>query len=104
MTPINVVAPAEAEFREAVAWYRDRDARVAERFTAETRKTLQLIQEFPRIGGHVPDVDDTTVRRMPIHTFPYHVVFVTFPDRVEVIAFAHNRRKPRYFMRRLRRS
>lgn len=41
---------------------------------------------------------------MPIHTFPYHVVFVNLRDRLEVVAFAHNRRRPAYFMDRLRRT
>lgn len=104
MKPLNIVAPAEAEFREAVAWYRDRDPRVADRFLAETRNTLHLVESFPRIGGHVPEVDEPDVRRMPIHSFPYHVVFAVLGDRIEVIAFAHNRRKPRYFMKRLRRT
>lgn len=104
MKPVQIVEPAEIEFREALAWYRDRDPRVADRFAIETRRTLQLIEEFPQIGGRVPDVDDRNVRRMPIHTFPYHVVFVELDDRLEVVAFAHNRRHPRYFLSRLRRS
>ena len=49
-------------------------------------------------------MDDDDVRRMPIHTFPYHVVFVNFPDQLEVIAFAHNRRQPAYFIERLHKT
>lgn len=103
MKPLQIVAPAEVELREATAWYRERDPRVADRFTAEVRRTLQLIVSFPRIGGHIPSVDDPDVRRVPIHSFPYHVVFVELPDRLEVVAFAHNRRRPGYFVERLRR-
>jgi toxin ParE1/3/4 len=101
---LKIVAPAEAEFREALAWFRDHDPRVAERFAEETRRTLHLISEFPQIGSRVPEVDESEVRRMPVRTFPYHVVFADFGDRIEVLAFAHNRRRPRYFMRRLRRT
>ena len=97
-----ILAPAEAEFRQAVAWYRDHDPRVANRFADEARNTLQLIEEFPQIGSRVPEIDDPSVRRMPIHTFPYHVVFVVLDDRIDVVAFAHKRRRPRYFIRRLR--
>jgi len=71
---------------------------------AESRKALRLIETFPQIGSRVPGVDDRSVRRMPIHTFPYHIVFVDLGDRLEVVAFAHNRRRPGYFMDRLRRS
>ena len=102
MKPLQIVEPAEIEYQEATAWYRDRDPRVAERFVAETRRTLELIETFPQIGGRVPGVDDNDVRQMPIHSFPYHVVFVNLPDRLEVIAFAHHRRQPAYFLDRLR--
>jgi plasmid stabilization system protein ParE len=104
LKPLRIVAPAELEFLEATKWYRERDPRVADRFAAEARKTLQLIEQFPRIGGLVPGVDDRDVRHMPIHSFPYNVVFVDFGDRIEVVAFAHKRRKPAYFMARLRQS
>lgn len=104
MKPLKIVALAESEFREAMRWYHDRDPRVADRFAAEAARTLDLIEEFPQIGGRVPEVDDHDVRRMPIHTFPYYVIFADLPDRLEVVAFAHNRRRPAYFMSRLRRS
>jgi hypothetical protein len=35
-----------------------------------------------------------------VHTFPYHIIFVELADRPEVVAFAHNRRRPAYFMSR----
>jgi plasmid stabilization system protein ParE len=101
---LPVTAAAEAEFREAVAWYAQRDARVAARFAEETRNALLLIEEFPQIGGRVPEIDDAHVRRMPIHTFPCHIVFVRLGERIEVVAFAHHRKQPRYFLRRLKRT
>jgi plasmid stabilization system protein ParE len=104
LKPVNIVDAAEAEYREATQWYCDRDSRVADRFVAETRRTLELIETFPQIGGRVPGVDDDDVRRMPIHTFPYHIVFVNLPDRLEVVAFAHYRRRPAYFIDRLRKT
>ena len=104
MKPLKIVALAELEFREAMHWYRDRDPRVADRFAAEAARTLELIEAFPQIGGRVPEIDDHDVRRMPIHTFPYHVIFADLGDQLEVVAFAHNRRRPAYFMSRLHRS
>lgn len=102
MKPLNITEPAEGEYAEVVTWYRDRDPRVAERFVAEVRHTLELIEMFPLIGSRVPGVQDAEVRRMPIHTFPYHIVFADLPDRLDVVAFAHNRRRPAYFLDRLR--
>jgi plasmid stabilization system protein ParE len=104
LKPLQILPPAEVEFRDATTWYRERDPRVADRFVVETRRTLQLIESFPRTGSRVPDLPDVDVRRMPVRTFPYHVVFVELPDRLEVVAFAHNRRRPAYFVSRLHRS
>lgn len=104
MKPLRIVKPAELEYQAALRWYSDRDARVAERFAIETRRTLGLIESFPQIGGRVPDVEDQAVRQMPIRTFPYQVVFMHLPDRLEVVAFAHHRRRPAYFLDRLRKE
>jgi plasmid stabilization system protein ParE len=104
LKPLQITDPAEVELAEATAWYRDRDPRVASRFTAEVRRALELIERFPQIGERLPSIEDPGVRRMPIHHFPYHVVFVELPARVEVVAFAHYRRNPTYFLNRLRRA
>ena len=104
MKPLRVIDSADIEFQEATTWYRNRDPRVASRFVSEVRKTLELIETFPQIGSRVFGIDDRSVRSMPIHTFPYRIVFVDLGDRLEVVAFAHKRRRPGYFMDRLRRS
>jgi len=98
---LEIVKEAEAELRDAVTWYRERDPRVAERFSSAARETLRLIEGFPEVGSYVPSVHDRDVRRMPIQGFPYHVVFVRFADHLQVVAFAHRRRRPRYFADRL---
>jgi len=48
LKPLQIIGAAEAESVEATVWYRDRDPRVAEQFVAETRRTLQLVESFPR--------------------------------------------------------
>ena len=102
MKRVRIAGAAERELAEAITWYRDRDPRVADRFTAEVRAALQMIETFPQIGSRVPSIADRAVRRMPVHKFPYYVVFVELDDALEVVAFAHNRRRPAYFVRRIR--
>jgi plasmid stabilization system protein ParE len=104
LKPLKIIKPAEAELEKATSWYRDRDVRVAERFAHEVRQTLHLIETFSQIGSQVPGIDDRHVRRMPVHSFPYAIVFVILPDRLEVVAIAHSRRRPAYFFTRLHRS
>lgn len=104
MKPVTIIAPADTELRKETTWYRDRDPRVATEFTAEVRRALKLIEEFPQLGSRVFGVDDPLIRSFPVHAFPFRVVFMNLPDRTEVIAFAHKRRRPGYFLRRIKRS
>ena len=102
MKPVRISDPAREDFREILDWYADRDERVALRFVAEARKALTFIERLPHIGSRVPDVDDRSVREIAIRTFPYRVIFVDLDDHLEVAAFAHKRRGPRYLLNRLR--
>ena len=41
------------------------------------------------------------VRRFLLHQFPYKVLIVNLPDQIVVIAFAHAKRKPGYWLKRI---
>jgi plasmid stabilization system protein ParE len=84
--------------REATEWYRERNEAVAERFAAEVRQTLRHLEQFPGSGAVVPGVADPAVRRLPVHNFPYHVIFVRLEQHITVIAIAHDRRRPGYWL------
>lgn len=83
--------------REAVTWYRQRDPELANRFLDEVYKVLALLEQFPNIGGRVFGVNDAVTRQFPVDTFPYQVVFKRFPDRISVLAIAHERKRPGYW-------
>ena len=99
MKPVRLRKVAKQDLREATAWYAERNAEVAQRFTDEIARTLELIERFSSTGALVPGVADRDVRRLPVHNFPYHVVFITLSDRVAVLAIAHDRRRPGYWQR-----
>jgi toxin ParE1/3/4 len=88
---------ARRELREATNWYRERSGEAANRFAAEVRQVLQHLEQFPGTGGFVPGVADRDVRRLPVHNFPYHVVFVRLKSHISVLAIAHDRRRPGYW-------
>jgi plasmid stabilization system protein ParE len=68
---------------------------VSDRFVAEVERTFELIERFPATGARIPLVAGPA-RRLPINDFPYHVVFEEFADRIEILAVAHDRRRPGY--------
>jgi plasmid stabilization system protein ParE len=90
---------AKRELIEATAWYRERSADVAERFAAEVRQVIAHLERFPSTGSYVPGLTDPDVRRLPVHNFPYHVVFIRLSGHISVLAIAHDRRRPGYWNR-----
>jgi plasmid stabilization system protein ParE len=97
VTLVRLRRVAKRDLREAAAWYRERNEDVARRFKVEVSRTIELLEQFPSTGGFVPGVDDPSIRQLPVHNFPYHVVFIRLPDRISVLAIAHDRRKPGYW-------
>jgi hypothetical protein len=53
---------------------------------------------FPRLHG-VPD--DLLVRRALVHRFPFALVFIETPNALRIIAVAHVRRQPGYWLERI---
>ena len=99
MKAVRLRQIAKRDLREATTWYAERNVDVAARFTDEVARTLELIEQFPSTGAPVPGVTDRSIRRMPVHNFPYHVVFIELSERIAVLAVAHDRRKPGYWTR-----
>jgi plasmid stabilization system protein ParE len=96
LKPLLVQAAARRDFRDATAWYRERNPEVADRFVLEVERTFELVERFPATGARIPLVPGKA-RRLPVAGFPYHVVFEELIDRVEVLAIAHDRRRPGYW-------
>jgi len=76
---------------------RARSDDVADRFAREVRQTLQHLEQFPLTGSSVPSVNDADVRRLPVHNFPYHIIFIRLATHISVLAVAHDRRRPGYW-------
>ena len=86
---------------EAAAWYDERVSGLGERFLGEAETTLTRIDETP-LGGspwnhrRLPE----GVRRMFLRSFPYSAVYILEP-RLVIVAIAHLRRRPGYWVKRL---
>lgn len=93
--PAWVHPEAIAETRAARQWYESRSAEAAA-FMAELDVALERIEEAPRIWP--PYLADT--RRYLLRRFPFFVVFREAGDRVQIVAVAHARRQPGYWIGR----
>jgi plasmid stabilization system protein ParE len=98
---IRISEEAEAEMADAARWYERHRAGLALEFLAAVETAVARIEENPRIGSRPPGVRDEDVRRVFVRRFPYHVVYIELPDRLQVLAVAHDRRRPAYWVARL---
>jgi toxin ParE1/3/4 len=98
---LRVSEEAAVEMAEAARWYERHRRGLGGEFLAEIDKALVRLEGSPRTGTPVPGIEDTDVRRLFVRRFPYHVVYIELPDRLQILAVAHDRRRPRYWVGRL---
>ena len=91
---VVAIAPAaESDIGNAVLWYRERNALVADAFRAEVFDAIDRIGETP-LGR---PADDEGNRHRVLRRFPYSVIYEVMGTTVTVLAVAHHRRKPNYW-------
>ena len=90
---IQLSPEAESELRAAYLWYLDRDLLVAEAFKAEVTHALKSVSEAPDRWPLMTD----RVRRYVLPRFPFSIVYRTHGSLVDVVAIAHQKRKPGYW-------
>jgi plasmid stabilization system protein ParE len=87
---------------EAAGWYEMHRAGLGTEFLNAVDAAVVRIAEAPRLGSLVPGVSDQTIRRKAVPRFPYHVVYTELADRLQIVAVAHDRRRPGYWVGRRR--
>ena len=75
---------------EAVLWYKARSRRTARRFLEEYQAARDLILESPE---RWPLIDED-LRKLPLRTFPYSMIYSVSGEIVLVYAVAHAKRAP----------
>jgi hypothetical protein len=86
---------ADAEFGAQVEYYEGKEAGLGVRFYREVIGFLDWIAEHPL----VPRLRKT-YRRVNLKVFPFYVAYVFEGDFVWVLAIAHSKKRPGYWMRR----
>ena len=98
MRTAELFEEAEAELREAAAFYGGAAAGLREAFLGEFERVLGLALEFPALGAPY----EAGTRRLLLARFPYGIVYrERSAERLEVVAVMHLRREPGYWHGRL---
>lgn len=97
MLPATILHEAEVELWEAVAYYEDKASGLGLDFEAEIERAVQTIRQSPK---RWPLRDDGT-RRLLADRFPFVIIYMYLNDHIWIIAFAHCKRKPEYWKKRI---
>ncbi|WP_419635032.1 type II toxin-antitoxin system RelE/ParE family toxin [Thiolapillus sp.] len=89
---------AEAEHLESVAYFESKRPGLGASYLTEFEKTMGLVCESPQRYAveMIPDV-----RRIRMSRFPYTILYRDVSGIVQVLAVAHHRRRPQYWLGRL---
>jgi plasmid stabilization system protein ParE len=98
---LRIDAHASTELTEAVRWYELQRPGLGAEFLDTVNDVLELIEQNPAIGSPLPRVASGRMRRMLVRRFPYHVVYEVTEDEILVVAVAHTRRRPDYWVGRI---
>ncbi len=103
MSRLVLIEPeAEQEIRAARDWYEERREGLGADFVDCVDDAVKRIGEVPTASAPVPGVPEhLEVRRVFLKRFPYAAVFVEQDEAISVVALAHLKRRPGYWLQRV---
>ena len=100
---VRVEPEAKQELAAAAAWYEQRKEGLGRELLAEVDAVLAAIARSPGRFPLYPRVAaEFGVRRAAARRFPYSIAFIELATAVRVLAIAHERRRPGYWVGRLK--
>jgi toxin ParE1/3/4 len=100
---VRVEPEAKEELAAAASWYEERREGLGVELLAEVDALFTAIARNPsRFPPYPRVVPDLAVRRASARRFPYAIAFVDLPTGVRVLAVAHERRRPGYWVGRVK--
>ena len=93
---------ARAELRSAALWYDERRPGLGDEFIAEVSAALDRISDAPESYPAWPRMRAVgpLIRKATIQRFPYMIAFEKHEQHLLVLAVAHAKRRPLYWLTR----
>lgn len=89
---------ADAEVTEAAQYYEVRKSGLGSDLLGEVERALDQILTNPNAYQQI----GRRVRRKSLWRFPYNLIYAVYSDRIRILAFAHQKRRPFYWRKRLK--
>lgn len=87
---LTVLAVADRDIEEAVAWYDEQRPRLGDTFLLDLGESLDQIRHHPEMYQRLVG----NVRRAVLHGFPYSILYRVLPDVIEVVGVLHSQVDP----------
>jgi plasmid stabilization system protein ParE len=97
---IDFLAPATAEFKDAIAHYNLQSEGLGFEFAAEVKRTLERIVQYPEAWSPLSN----RTRRCRTNRFPYGVIYQIREEDILVVAIMHLSRAPQTWKSRLKKK
>jgi toxin ParE1/3/4 len=93
---------ARAEVRAAALWYEERSPGLGDQFVERVNEVLHRLEATSTLHPIWPGTEaaPTPIRKALLEQFPYLVAFELHAERVLVLAVAHAKRQPLYWLAR----
>ncbi len=102
MKPVRVEPEAKQELAAAAVWYEERREGLGLELVAEIDSVFAAISRSPGRFPLYPGVArELGVRRAAARRLPYSVAFIELDTVVRVLAVAHEKRRPGYWLGRV---
>ena len=88
---------AEAEHLETVVYYETRRAGLGALYLAAFEQVLDSVRDNAHRYRIVHEPD---IRRVPLARFPLSIIYREAGERIEILAVAHHKRRPAYWIAR----
>jgi toxin ParE1/3/4 len=87
---------AEQELLDAVSYYEEQEAGLGLEYLSEVEHAVNFLMRYPETGAKVRD----SIRRLPLPKFPYSLLYSVLEEQIRILAVAHHKRKPQYWIDR----
>jgi hypothetical protein len=95
---------ASVELDHAALWYHGQRSGLGYEFLDAVDRTVAMVQRWPHAAPLATGLPkELNVRRAPVESFPYRLVYLDTPTAIRVLAIAHESRRPNYWLERLSR-
>jgi toxin ParE1/3/4 len=87
---------AEQELLDAVSYYEEQETGLGLEYLGEVEHAVNFLMRYPEAGSKVRG----SIRRLTLPKFPYSLLYRVMEEQIRVLAVAHHKRKPKYWVDR----